>query len=133
MASTSTPQRASETHSICCTSTLEILPASDCGAVPSSAKAFVHTWLRITQAQVKPPHACQSIQETTTDDIKPSTPGEFAIPRPPKMVSKCLFEDVEMDADGSGFGASPAMKLNTNHRLPPRQMHRAPPIFPHLS
>ncbi|QRV72528.1 vacuole protein [Ceratobasidium sp. AG-Ba] len=45
-------------------------------------------------------------------DSKPSTPGEFAAPRLPRVVSKCLFEDVEMDAGDSGFASTSGMKLN---------------------
>ncbi|CAE6473438.1 unnamed protein product [Rhizoctonia solani] len=113
MASTSTPQRASERTPFAALSLSKFYPASDCGALPSPAKKPSFTpGSASLKRRLSPITLASPCKKRATNDNKPSTPGEFAVPRPPKMVSKCLFEDVEMGEDGSGFGASPAMKLN---------------------
>lgn len=83
--------------------------------------------------RLSPGNFASPCKKRATDEPRPSTPGEFAIPRPPRIVSKCLFEDAEMDADDSGFAASPAMKLNYDS-VPstssgPSTSYLAPPLL----
>ncbi|KAG9100944.1 hypothetical protein FRC06_003511 [Ceratobasidium sp. 370] len=85
----------------------------DSSAFPSSAKKPLFTpGSASLKRRLSPATFASPCKKRATDAAKPSTPGEFASPRPPQVVSKCLFEDVEMDADDSGFAASSAMKLN---------------------
>ncbi|KAG8761773.1 hypothetical protein FRC11_013166 [Ceratobasidium sp. 423] len=111
MASTSTPQRVPERTPFAALPLSRFYPASDCGALPSSSKKPFTPGSAPLKRRLSPITFASPCKKRATND-KPSTPGEFAVPRPPKVVSKCLFEDVEMDADDSGFGASPAMKIN---------------------
>lgn len=84
----------------------------DSNARPSSAKKSFTPGSASLKRRLSPATFASPCKKRATDGAKPSTPGEFAAPRAPRVVSKCLFEDVEMDANESGFAASPAMKLN---------------------
>ncbi|KAG9127186.1 hypothetical protein FRC07_000281 [Ceratobasidium sp. 392] len=85
----------------------------DSNALPSSAKKPSFTpGSASLKRRLSPATFASPCKKRATDSSRPSTPSEFAAPRPPRAVSKCLFEDVEMDADDSGFAASSAMKLN---------------------
>ncbi|KAH7343621.1 hypothetical protein B0J17DRAFT_703473 [Rhizoctonia solani] len=118
MASSSTPLRVLERTPFAALPLSRFYPASDCGAIPSSAKKSSFTpGSASLKRRLSPVTFASPSKKRATNDNKPSTPGEFAVPRPPKVVSKCLFEDVEMDADESGFGASPAMKMNYEPNL----------------
>ncbi|KAB5594653.1 Vacuole protein [Ceratobasidium theobromae] len=77
-------------------------------AFPATKKPFTPGSLK---RRLSPAGFASPCKKRATDESRPCTPGEFAVPRPPKVVSKCLFEDVEMDADDSGFAASTAMKM----------------------
>ncbi|KAF8607895.1 hypothetical protein BDV93DRAFT_603651 [Ceratobasidium sp. AG-I] len=85
---------------------------SDSNAHPSSAKKSFTPGSASLKRRMSPATFASPCKKRATDGAKPSTPGGFAAPRAPRVVSKCLFEDVEMDADDSGFAGSPAMKLN---------------------
>ncbi|KAJ1308818.1 hypothetical protein OPQ81_004506 [Rhizoctonia solani] len=113
MASTSTPLRVPERTPFAALPLSRFYPASDCGTFTSSAKKPSFTpGSASLKRRPSPGTFASPCKKRATNDNKPSTPGEFAVPRPPKVISKCLFEDIEMDADDSGFGASPAMKIN---------------------
>ncbi|KAL5636754.1 hypothetical protein ACGC1H_000656 [Rhizoctonia solani] len=136
MASTSTPLRASERTPFTALPLSRFYPASECGAVLSSAKKPSLTpGSASLKRRLSPITFASPSKKRATNDNKPSTPGEFAVPRPPKAVSKCLFEDVEMDADDSGFGASPAMQMNYEPSLAastsnaPSTSYLAPPLL----
>ncbi|CAE6482491.1 unnamed protein product [Rhizoctonia solani] len=135
MASTSTPLRASERTPFGALPLSHFYPASDCGTLPSSAKKPSFTpGSASLKRRLSPVTLASPCKKRATNDNKPSTPGEFAVPRPPQAVSKCLFEDVEMDADDSGFGASPAMKINYEPSLAstsnaPSTSYLAPPLL----
>ncbi|EUC66599.1 vacuole protein, partial [Rhizoctonia solani AG-3 Rhs1AP] len=134
MASTSTPLLASERTPFAALPLSRFYAASDCGPVLSSAKKPSLTpGSASLKHRLSPMTFASPSKKRATNDNKPSTPGEFAVPRPPKAVSKCLFEDVEMDADDSGFGASPAMQMNyepslasTSYLAPPLLVDRFP-------
>ncbi|CAE6513718.1 unnamed protein product [Rhizoctonia solani] len=136
MASTSTtPLRASERTPFAALPLSRFYPASEC-VFPSSAKKPSFTpGSASLKRRLSPVTFASPSKKRATNDTKPSTPGEFAIPRPPTAVSKCLFEDVEMDADDSGFGASPAMKINYEPPLTastsnaPSTSYLAPPLL----
>jgi hypothetical protein len=83
----------------------------DSSALPSSAKKPSFTPGSLKR-RLSPATFASPCKKRATDAARPSTPGEFAAPRAPQVVSKCLFADVEMDGDESGFAASPAMTLN---------------------
>ncbi|CAE7154511.1 unnamed protein product [Rhizoctonia solani] len=139
MASTSTPSQRTPFAAL---PLARFYPASDCGAISSSAKKPFTPGSASLKRRLSPITFASPCKKRATNDSKPSTPGEFAVPRAPKAVSKCLFEDVEMDADDSGFGASPAMKMNyepplvasnaasTSYLAPPLLMDRFPAQSP---
>ncbi|KAG8747409.1 hypothetical protein FRC10_001080 [Ceratobasidium sp. 414] len=109
----STPNQPSERTPFAALPLSRFYAVPDSSGLPSSAKKSSFTpGSASLKRRLSPATFASPCKKRATDAAKPSTPGEFAAPRPPQVVSKCLFEDVEMDADDSGFAASSAMKLN---------------------
>ncbi|KAG8698252.1 hypothetical protein FRC08_006035 [Ceratobasidium sp. 394] len=132
----STPNQSSERTPFAALPLSRFYAVPDSSALSSSAKKSSFTpGSASLKRRLSPATFASPCKKRATDAAKPSTPGEFSAPRPPQVVSKCLFEDVEMDADDSGFAASSAMKLNYDclpsgsAQLTPRAPLIAPPLL----